>query len=358
MLTPSWQAYWLLFSIIWITIRLNELRTSGPRDDGKWSFGQILPLILLIAPVAIALENFYTNQKNIALEITGALHQNNTTNVPDHTRELQHLDTIAYRGALLLALLSYLEIGVYFILTQQASDGLITPMVQILILMLFFNPFLQFMWINFEMWISQASWKVTSKRACYDTVLQSFVAISFATNFAALISGYFLLYSREILFAMIFLPCIYFPVCFACGYLCFVLVFSLIAKVEFTKWAFIISLIFLGFLFLLPLFTVIPRYANASSIRFYLSMAICTVGFLLLLLTNYGLQVWVERKHFSNWLVLCLRCILITGVCTIVFFIPDGMAVFLLPGSLASSFLICIFIFTGSRLVSQLQQSE
>jgi hypothetical protein len=91
-------------------------------------------------------------------------------------------------------------------------------------------------------------------------------------------------------------------------------------------------------------------------------MIVCTAGFLVLPLTNYGLQVWVERKHFSNWLVLCLRCILITGVCTVVFtavfLLPDGVTVFLLPGPLAFSFQICIFIFTGLRLVSQLRQSE
>lgn len=97
-------------------------------------------------------------------------------------------------------------------------------------------------------------------------------------------------------------------------------------------------------------------YTDASTTRFNLYMLICTVGFLLLLLTNYGLQVWVERKHFSNWLVLCLRCILITGVCTVVLtavlFLPVGVTVFLLPGAFASSFQICIIIFTGSWLVS------
>jgi hypothetical protein len=88
LLILSWQAYWLLFSIIWITIRLNELRTSGPRDDGKWSFGQILPLSLRVAPVAIALENFYAKLENNTSETTDALPQNNITNSPDHIREL------------------------------------------------------------------------------------------------------------------------------------------------------------------------------------------------------------------------------------------------------------------------------
>ncbi|KAI6777115.1 hypothetical protein HG530_001060 [Fusarium avenaceum] len=168
------EAYWLLFTTMWITIELNQLRKWGPRDDSEWSFGQILPLILLVAPVAIALESFYTKPNNNVLEITGAPHQNDITNYTDHIGDLQHVDTIAYRGALLLAILSYLQIGVYFVVTQQAYGGLITPVIQLLILMLFFNPLLQIVWISFETWMSQASWKVTSKRACYDAYL-SFV---------------------------------------------------------------------------------------------------------------------------------------------------------------------------------------
>ncbi|KAG5662134.1 hypothetical protein KAF25_004373 [Fusarium avenaceum] len=137
------EAYWLLFSTMWITIELNQLRKWGPRDDSEWSFGQILPLILLVAPVAIALESFYTKPNNNVLEITGAPHQNDITNYTVHIRDLQHVDTIAYRGALLLAILSYLQTGVYFVVTQQAYGGLITPVIQLLILMLFFNPLLQ-----------------------------------------------------------------------------------------------------------------------------------------------------------------------------------------------------------------------
>ncbi|KIL88806.1 hypothetical protein FAVG1_08055 [Fusarium avenaceum] len=176
------EAYWLLFSTMWITIELNQLRKWGPRDDNEWSFGQILPLILLVAPVAIALESFYTKPNNNVLEITGAPHQNDITNYTGHIRDLQHVDTIAYRGALLLAILSYLQTGVYFVVTQQAYGGLITPVIQLLILMLFFNPLLQIVWISFETWMSQASWKVTSKRACYDAVLQGFVAISLTAS--------------------------------------------------------------------------------------------------------------------------------------------------------------------------------
>lgn len=332
---------------------MNELRTSSPRDDSEWSFGQILPLILLVAPLVIALENFYTKAKNIIVETTGSPHQNEITNGPGHIRELQHVDTIAYRAALLLALLSYLEIGVYFIFTQQASDGLITPVIQIIILMVFSNPCLQFMWINFEIWMSQASWKVTSKRACYDTVLQSFVAILLTTNFPALFFNS--LGDRGSLLVMILLPNSCILVLSVCGYFCFALVFAVIARFGFAKWGFIISLIFLSVPFSLP--RIVPRseYISMFAGALELHTLICTLGFLVLLLTNYGLQVWAERKHVSNWLILCLRCILAMGVNTALFIsIPIGVTII---SAFASSFQTCIIIFTGSRLVSQPRQS-
>jgi hypothetical protein len=304
----------------------------------------------------MALENFYTKPNNVS-ETSSTLDQNVTTNSPGHIRDLQHINTTAYQGAFLFAVLSYLEIGVYFVLIQEASDGITTPLLRIFLLLIYLNPFLQVLWMILELWVSQASWGVTLKRACYDTVLQSFVAISLLTNFSALISNTLVESFGTASKVEWFQPigCVLFSFIFSHLYLCLVL--HPIAKLGNAKWGFIVSLILLGgsFLSIRSFVCFLYKVEFDETLDVYW-MLTYTVGFLLLLLINYGLPVWAEKKHFSNWLTSCLRCIMMVCVNALIMSFPG--LVLTIPGALVFSFHICISIFMGFRLVSQRNQSS
>ena len=50
------QVYWLVVSTAWGTLRLAQAKLSVEVDDNEWSFGQILPVFLLIGPLVTAFE--------------------------------------------------------------------------------------------------------------------------------------------------------------------------------------------------------------------------------------------------------------------------------------------------------------
>ncbi len=50
------QVYWLVVSAAWGTLRLAQAKLSVEVDDNEWSFGQILPVFLLIGPLVTAFE--------------------------------------------------------------------------------------------------------------------------------------------------------------------------------------------------------------------------------------------------------------------------------------------------------------
>ncbi|RBR20257.1 hypothetical protein FVER53590_11234 [Fusarium verticillioides] len=140
------EVYWLFFTIIWITARLIKLRIPGNQDDSEWTFGQILPIILLVAPLALATEAFYT---------TSASNEpaNNHPEIPvlntDDIRDLSHIHSPAYRGAFFLAVLSYIEIAVYFVLDQPLTQGIAIPLIVILLSAFILQPVLQLSWVVF-----------------------------------------------------------------------------------------------------------------------------------------------------------------------------------------------------------------
>ncbi|KAH7259641.1 uncharacterized protein BKA55DRAFT_662224 [Fusarium redolens] len=76
-----------------ITTRLIKLRVPGNQDDSKWTFGQVLPIILLIAPLAIAIEAFYTvPTRNEPINNCQEISVHN----PDGIRDLSHIHSSAY----------------------------------------------------------------------------------------------------------------------------------------------------------------------------------------------------------------------------------------------------------------------
>ena len=50
------QIYWLLVSAFWGTLRLFELRSSRSQGEDNWTFGQIVPCALFLAPVLALLD--------------------------------------------------------------------------------------------------------------------------------------------------------------------------------------------------------------------------------------------------------------------------------------------------------------
>ncbi|KAG7423025.1 hypothetical protein Forpi1262_v015857 [Fusarium oxysporum f. sp. raphani] len=127
------EVYWLLFTIIYITTRLVKFRIPSPADDNKWTFGQVLPLILLVAPIAIAIESFYTAPKTHTPQMahTNTQQMNGPGSGLDPVAGLGHVDSLAYRGVFFLAALSYIEVGIYFVLDQPDTEGLALPLLQI-----------------------------------------------------------------------------------------------------------------------------------------------------------------------------------------------------------------------------------
>ncbi|KAG4280369.1 hypothetical protein FPRO06_11702 [Fusarium proliferatum] len=152
------EVYWLFFTIIWITTRLVKLRVPSNQDDSKWTFGQVLPIILLIAPLALAIEAFYSSPKahepiNDLQEIPGS---------NSDIRELYHIHSPAYRGTFFLAVLSYIEIAVYFVLDQAETQGIATPLFRILTSIFVLQPTLQASWSICNLWLDKMTWSILS----------------------------------------------------------------------------------------------------------------------------------------------------------------------------------------------------
>lgn len=56
--------FWLLFSLVWGTIRLFVLRNNMHKfydpdlEENHWGFGQLVPVLLLLLPVLLMAEGF------------------------------------------------------------------------------------------------------------------------------------------------------------------------------------------------------------------------------------------------------------------------------------------------------------
>ncbi|KAH7158976.1 hypothetical protein DER46DRAFT_627393 [Fusarium sp. MPI-SDFR-AT-0072] len=142
------EVYWLLFTIIYITTRLVKFRIPSPADDNKWTFGQVLPLILLVAPIAMAIESFYTSPETHTTRVTHTNTQqiSNSGSSQDPVADLGHVDSLAYRGVFFLAALSYIEVGIYFVLDHPDTEGLAVPLLQISLSVLLLQPLYQIYW--------------------------------------------------------------------------------------------------------------------------------------------------------------------------------------------------------------------
>ncbi|KAI8715813.1 hypothetical protein NCS52_01089700 [Fusarium sp. LHS14.1] len=144
------EVYWLTLSASWVKRRFVKTRQLGSKEENEWTFGQILPLLLVVAPLATVLKHFLPCQASnsaqnqspdqIALltwnqsEMNEARveAQNESLDQPD-TNEAQaetqdearddvlvdldhrHIHSIAYRGTFFLAVVAYIEVGIFFV---------------------------------------------------------------------------------------------------------------------------------------------------------------------------------------------------------------------------------------------------
>ncbi|KAH8667139.1 hypothetical protein BGZ61DRAFT_558522 [Ilyonectria robusta] len=66
--TPGTDAvYWLLVSGIWGTIKLLQARSSAEVEENDWSFGQILPIFLLLGPLVTIFQLFFEHDPELPL---------------------------------------------------------------------------------------------------------------------------------------------------------------------------------------------------------------------------------------------------------------------------------------------------
>ncbi|UPK94931.1 hypothetical protein LCI18_005866 [Fusarium solani-melongenae] len=174
------EVSWLTLSGSWVTRRFVKTRQLGSKDENEWTFGQILPLLLVVAPLATVLEHFLPCQVSnntrsrspdrIALLTRNQskmdearvearnepLDQPDTDEVQveaqdearDNVRadmDHQHIHSIAYRGTFFLAAVAYIEVGIFFV--AELSPGIKEPLIRLGVAFFVLNPLLQLLWI-------------------------------------------------------------------------------------------------------------------------------------------------------------------------------------------------------------------
>lgn len=196
------QVYWLTLSAIWATRRFFKTRLLGPKEEDEWTFGQVLPVLLVVAPLAAILEHFLPCQasnntrpqssEQVALLIRGqpeaGVRQDETqvqaqaearVEAREDVRveaDYQYLGSIEYRGALLLAMAAYIEAGIFFV--ADLSPGIKEPLTRLGVAFFVLNPILQLFWINCTRWISPSNWSSLIKKTNLGAGFSGLISIS------------------------------------------------------------------------------------------------------------------------------------------------------------------------------------
>ncbi|KAF5974271.1 hypothetical protein FCOIX_8408 [Fusarium coicis] len=116
------EVYWVIFALIWGTKRLLYTRKRGPKAENEWSFGQTLPPILLLAPMAAIIENLSYSSKPRERERIRqwAINLSNPDWPEFEDKDASRIDreyvaSISYHGVLCLAAFGYIQAGVFFV---------------------------------------------------------------------------------------------------------------------------------------------------------------------------------------------------------------------------------------------------
>lgn len=183
--------YWLTFSLIWGTKRLFETRQMGPEEENEWTFGQTLPLVLLIAPLATIIEHFFHSSESREREDRTPSHTVTVSSSRLDVEDVQddgmvgidhdYVDSISYQGVVCLAALAYIEAGLFFVLDNMYR-GIRRPLPSFAFLFFILNPTLQMLWIACALWISRMNWIIPLQRSSRAIILIA-LAVTSMTGF-------------------------------------------------------------------------------------------------------------------------------------------------------------------------------
>ncbi|KAK4449659.1 hypothetical protein QBC34DRAFT_404587 [Podospora aff. communis PSN243] len=206
------EVYWLIVSVSWGTKKLVATRKFSPGGESSWSFGQVLPLILLAAPLVSFLESLSGQEGDESGE-NGRYYQRRRTNsineveiiqvcpqpstetaavdAPPSARNAESLDeheqSPSFLGTLFLAVWFYVLITEY-IMTNAPRD--LTKVFSALVFELFvFQPAIQLSWPLWCLWIdklgsSKRPWLVTGLRLLMFLALLETMTYEFYTSSA------------------------------------------------------------------------------------------------------------------------------------------------------------------------------
>jgi hypothetical protein len=173
----------VIFALIWGTTRLSYTRKLGPKEENEWSFGQTLPLVLLLAPLAAIIENLSYSSKprererirqwtiNLSNPDWPEFEDNDASRI-----DREYVASISYHGALCLAAFGYIQAGVFFVVDDLR--GISEPFMSFAFSFFVFNPFLQLLWIMCSLWISRMYWIIPLERSANGIALLSLTIVS------------------------------------------------------------------------------------------------------------------------------------------------------------------------------------
>lgn len=187
----------MTLSAIWATRRFSRTRLLGPKQEDEWTFGQVLPVLLAVAPLAAILEHFLlrqssnntSRQSSDQIALTQA--QSETVEAETQARaeardegqegahaeiDHQYLRSIEYRGVLLLAMVAYIEVGIFFV--ADLSPGIKEPFLRLGVAFFILNPMLQYFWISCTRCTSHMNWSSLIKKTSLGAVFSASMSIS------------------------------------------------------------------------------------------------------------------------------------------------------------------------------------
>ncbi|KAK4206165.1 hypothetical protein QBC37DRAFT_329282 [Rhypophila decipiens] len=160
------EVFWLIISSIWRTMRLARLiQQYRPSLENDWTFGQILPMIMMAAPL-ILLSAPITSLCPGSISVPGRREsvprirpESEVITLDDASRQPEDENarflesSPALQGAALLVALPYVQLGVYLLVNDR--KGLVRPVRELAVSLLVFNPLLQVLWVTYTIWVAR-----------------------------------------------------------------------------------------------------------------------------------------------------------------------------------------------------------
>lgn len=147
-----------------MTKRLFTTRSFGPKDENDWTFGQVVPLVLLVAPIVNLIEHLSrTPDESMSDEISSCTIDTQDLE-SEGSGEDQYQQTVddwcesyessnLFRGAFALAAMSYLQLAAFFLITDLS--GISFPFATFTFFFLVISPMLQATWILYAAWVPE-----------------------------------------------------------------------------------------------------------------------------------------------------------------------------------------------------------